>query len=154
MREHYRADINLFYRGMQFQASSFIRVTGVSQIWGCRWINFQFARDRKVDSTGPVYLYTRQVDTHSDTLVWAHMYIHRLSLVRVCSRFIGNRGMQVPVLVVVGTYTRSSLLGELEFLAADRILLRESRDAHDIQDVGVRLHELMRAHIHASASAG
>lgn len=62
--------------------------------------------------------------------------------------------MQVPLLVVVGTYTRSSLLGELEFLAADRILLRESRDAHDIQDVGVRLHELMRAHIHASASAG
>lgn len=47
--------------------------------------------------------------------------------------------MQTPVFVHVGTYTGSSLPGELEFLAADRILLRESRDAHDIQDVGVRL---------------
>jgi len=30
-----------------------------------------------------------------------------------------------------GTYSRSSLPGELEFLAADRILSRESRDALD-----------------------
>lgn len=42
-----------------------------------------------------------------------------------------------------GTYSRSSLPGELEFLAADRILSRESRDARDIRrDVlGVTLRE-------------
>lgn len=70
MREHYRADINLFYRGMQFQPRRFIRVTGVSQMWGGGAVGsiFKFARDRKVDFTGPVYLYTRQANAHTHSM--------------------------------------------------------------------------------------
>lgn len=132
MREHYRADINLFYRGMQFQPRRFIRVTGVSQMWGGGAVGsiFKFARDRKVDFTGPVYLYTRQANAHTQygqIPVYARQRVAVGVVARVFANFIGNRGMQ-------GTCTRSSLPGELEFLAADRILLRESCDAHDTQD--------------------
>lgn len=104
MREHYRADINLFYRGMQFQPRRFIRVTGVSQMWGGGAVGsiFKFARDRKVDFTGPVYLYTRQANAHTQygqIPVYARQCVAVGVVARVFANFIGNRGMQVPVLV-------------------------------------------------------
>ena len=92
-----------------------------------------------------VSLYTSSRHAHSDTLVCTYARTYT-GLSSAITDVFGNGGMQVPVLVVVGTYTRSSLPGELEFLAADRILLRESRDTHDIQDMGIRLQELMRTH--------
>lgn len=85
MREHYRADINLFYRGMQFQPRRFIRVTGVSQMWGGGAVGsiFKFARDRKVDFTGPVYLYTRQANAHT---VWTDSCVRVATCRSRCSR--------------------------------------------------------------------
>lgn len=96
-----------------------------------------------------MYLYTRQTDAH----VRRHVSVQAATAVPACVRRVpsGMEGCRYLYSIDVGAYTRSSLPGELEFLAADRILLRESRDAHDTRDVGVRL---QRACVHTRAHVG
>ncbi|KYN12804.1 hypothetical protein ALC57_15019 [Trachymyrmex cornetzi] len=95
------------------------------------------AQCEKVALTGPVRLYTHRPETHTSLHLEIRLeeYASARARVRlfVCSHF--NRGWKdVDTCVLVEErravpYSRSSLPGELEFLAADRILSRESRDA-------------------------
>ncbi|KYN33425.1 hypothetical protein ALC56_12137 [Trachymyrmex septentrionalis] len=96
------------------------------------------AQCEKVALTGPVRLYTRRPETHTSAALRntsGGIRARARARVRlfVCSHF--NRGWKdVDTCVLVEErravpYSRSSLPGELEFLAADRILSRESRDA-------------------------
>lgn len=62
---------------------------------------FKFARDRKVDFTGPVYLFIHvKPRTHNTEDRSVAVYARQHVVVAcVFANFIGNRGMQVPVLV-------------------------------------------------------